>query len=155
MGILEENNLKKITIKKPIVKIIIVILVVISVLAISSCGAMLYLNGYDYDMLVAPLYYDCDWVIGKTIDEVVEKYGMFDDYETYLHAYYDSEKKEYVLTDTTYQTGCYYINDTRFCHSGLDRRNYGCIFTITFDENGTAVESNYSQDPVMRRKYLN
>lgn len=147
--------MKKILKKKWIITIIIVILVVVSFVKISEVGVMIFFGGYDYDMLVAPLYYDCDWVIGKTIDEVVDKYGMFDDYETYLHAYYDSEKKDYVLTDATYQTGCYYINDTRFCHSGLDRRNYGCIFTITFDEHGIAVESDYAGDPVMRRKYLN
>ena len=146
--------MKKVTIKKTTVRIAIVILVVISVVAISNFCAMLYLNGYDYDMFVARFYYDCDWVIGKTIDEVVEKYGMFDDYGIYSYTYYDSEKEDFVTMDATYQNGIYYINDTRFCRSGLDPRNYGCLFTIIFDENGIAVESNYGQDPVMRSKYL-
>lgn len=134
-------------------KFIVAILVVILCIAISEYGFLLYIGGYDYDMFVARFYYDCDWVIGKTLDEVVEKYGMFDDYGIYSHSYYDSEKKDYVSIDSTYQTGFYYINDTRFTH-GIGSRNYGCLFTIIFDENGIAVESNYREDPEMRFKHM-
>ena len=144
--------MKEISIKKTIIKFFVAILVAVLCIAISELGFLVYMSGYDYDMFVAQFYYDCDWVIGKTIDEVVEKYGMFDDYGKYLHSYYNDSKQERVEIADTYQTGRYYINDTRFSH-GLEGRNYGCIFTIIFDENGIAVESDYSRDSEKIREY--
>ena len=85
--------------------------------------------------------YDEEWIVGKTRQEIEDRYGSFDEYNEY-HNYHNKFTDEYY----DYSVGIY--------HTSLDKPSLfgGTIFgrnlEIYFDENGIATSvSSVSTHP--------
>ena len=74
--------------------------------------------------------YDADWIAGKTRQEIRRKYGEFD--------------REYTL-DTGEDVGAYYVN---YDNGWLDPSYIHDTYFVFFDENGTAVRSEFRETSI-------
>ena len=70
--------------------------------------------------------YDADWIIGKTAEQIQDKYGRFDD--------------EY----TSPTRGCYDVNEHIY-DSFLDPNNIHDTYVIEFNEDGIAVNAFFAE----------
>ena len=70
--------------------------------------------------------YDSDWIIGKTAEQIQDKYGRFDD--------------EY----TSPTRGCYDVNEHIY-DSFLDPNNIHDTYVIEFNEDGIAVNAFFAE----------
>lgn len=99
---------------KKIISIVLVLITTITMLAMVSCSN----QTPDYDPA---------WIVGKTKEEIEERYGAFDSYET-----------------KTFESGNVYIYaryEGKIRISG-EKKRYTDTFTITFSENGIALSAS-------------
>ena len=99
---------------KKIISVFLVLITVITIFSLTSCIR----KAEDYDPA---------WIVGKTKEEIEERYGTFDSYETKT---LESGK---VITYASYEG--------KIQISGGKKR-YTDKFTVNFDENGVALSAS-------------
>ena len=92
-------------------KIVALLVILILVLGLCACSAKYY------DETNISELYDKDWIVGKSREQIEDKYGEF--------------KREYVL-DTGENVGSYYVN---YENSGIDPSYIHDTYFVVFNDN--------------------
>lgn len=93
-----------------------------SLLIIGALMLLLTSCAVHYDESNISRLYDSEWIIGKSRDEVVEKYGEFD--------------REFVSDDGE-EIGAWYVN--RYDGAWLDENNMHDTFFVVFEDDFAAA----------------
>ena len=100
-------------------KIVALLVILILVLGLCACSAKYYDENNISEL------YDKDWIVGKSREQIEDKYGEF--------------KREYVL-DTGENVGSYYVN---YENSGIDPSYIHDTYFVVFNDEDIAVDAYF------------
>ena len=105
-------------------KIVAFLLVVALILCLCSCSSK------HYDENNISELYDKEWILGKSREQIEDKYGEF--------------KREYV-SDTGENVGSYYVN---YENSGMDPSYIHDTYFVIFNDEDIAVDAYFRETSI-------